>query len=237
MEEEIKESVEKFVSDQVSKWKRSMEEKRLPEAGILPVVTVSMQPGSRGRLVAEELARRVDYDYFHRDMIKEIALSARMSETLIESLEKNRLSGIDDFIASIVKKHYMHPDVYLIHLMKVVNAIARHGRAVIVGRGANFILPVDVRFSVRIVAPLEVRIHNVAETYAVSEEEAKQRVTWRQSRRTAFIRQSFNADINDPLNYDLMINTANMTVTCAVEAIIAALRACPGQERNVPLAG
>ena len=38
-------------------------------------------------------------------------------------------------------------------------------------------------------------------------EKAMKRVIGRESRRSAFIRKSYNADISDPENYDLTINT------------------------------
>ena len=107
--------------------------------------------------------------------------------------------------------------------MKVVCTIAEHGRAVIVGRGANFILPPEKRFSVRMVAPLDVRILNIARRFGVSAEEAKRRVIRRESRRSAFIRQSFNADISDPIYYDLTISTGNLSIESAVEAVIGAV--------------
>ena len=110
--------------------------------------------------------------------------------------------------------------------MKVVNTIARHGRAVIVGRGAKFILPPNVRFIIRFVAPLEVRIKNVAEAFGTSDEESKKRVLRRQSRRTAFIRQAYNEDIGHPINYDMVINSGNMSIECATEAVIAAVEDC-----------
>ena len=116
--------------------------------------------------------------------------------------------------------------IVLVHLMKVINTIARHGRAVIVGRGANFILSPADRFSVRVVAPLDLRVKNVAEAYGTSVDEAKKRVLVRQSRRTAFVRQAYNEDINDPLNYDMVVNTGNLSIECAAAAIIAAVREC-----------
>jgi cytidylate kinase len=219
-------AVEKFVQEQIKKWKAIQASRELEGRPRRPVVTISMQPGSRGSVVAEEVAQRLDYDLFNREMIKKIAQSSHMSETVIESIEKERRTGIDDFISSLVKRHYLHPDTYLNHLMRVVCAIANHGRAVIVGRGASFILPFELRFSVRIMAPLEFRIRNVAETFEVSPEEAKKRILWRQSRRTAYIRQSFNADINDPFNYEMMLNMENLTIDCAAEAIVAAVGKC-----------
>jgi cytidylate kinase len=110
------------------------------------------------------------------------------------------------------------------HLLKVVNTIADHGNAIIVGRGANFILPPDERFSVRVVAPLEIRIQNVVRAYKVPAEKARKRVIGRESRRSAFIRKSYNADIADPQNYDLTINTGRMRIESAVDAVIAAVK-------------
>jgi cytidylate kinase len=97
------------------------------------------------------------------------------------------------------------------HLMKVVGTIGKHGRAVVVGRGANFILPPEKRFSVRIVAPQAWRINNVAKELQT------------ESDRRAFIRKYFNADIADPTNYDLVINTATLNVDDAVKMISSAL--------------
>jgi cytidylate kinase len=110
------------------------------------------------------------------------------------------------------------------HLMKVVGTIGKHGHAVIVGRGANFILPPEKRFSVRIVAPQTWRIKNVSRNFDISQEDAKRRVMRTESDRRAFIRKYFNADIADPTNYDLIINTATLNVDDAAEVISTALR-------------
>ena len=107
--------------------------------------------------------------------------------------------------------------------MKVIHVIGKHGRAVIVGRGANFILPLQERFSVRVVAPLEVRVQNVTREYSVSENDAKRRILRRESRRRAFVRQSFHEDIADPLNYDLSLNTGKLSIKSAVNAVIGAI--------------
>ena len=77
----------------------------------------------------------------------------------------------------------------------------------------------------RIVAPLDGRIQNVASFFGVSVEEAKKRVIRRDSRRRAFIRQSFHADISDPIHYDLTINTGKMPIESAVEAVIGLVMA------------
>jgi len=227
--EKKKVSIEKFVKDQIKKWQRMYPAKDKKEEVRIPVITVSKEPGAGGNILAQKIAERLDLDIFNRDIIKGIAESAKISTSVIETLEKKRLSGVEDFISSLVNKHYLYPGLYLEYLMKVVCPIAEHGRAVIVGRGANFILPPEKRFSVRMVAPLDVRIQNIARRFGVSTEEAKRRVIRRESRRSAFIRQSFNADISNPINYDLTINTGNMSIEAAVEVVISAAMVTLGE--------
>jgi cytidylate kinase len=107
--------------------------------------------------------------------------------------------------------------------MNVIGTIGKHGRAVVVGRGANFILPPEQRFRARITASQKLRIENVAREFNLSPDEAKRRVIKTESNRKAFIRKYFNADIADPTNYDLVINTGTLSVANAVDVIGAAL--------------
>ena len=213
----------KFVKDQIKKWERLYPGKGKIEETRIPAITISKEPGAGGNILAQKISERLDLDLFNRDIIREIAESAKISASVIETLEKERLSGVEDFISSLVNKHYLYPGLYLEHLMKVVCTIAEHGRAVIVGRAANFILPPAKRFSVRMAAPLDVRIKNIVHRFGVSADEAKRRIIQRESRRSAFVRQSFNADISDPIHYDLTINTGNLSIESAVEAVIGAV--------------
>jgi cytidylate kinase len=216
-------SIEQFAKEQIVKWQSMVAEEDWKQKDRIPVITVSVEPGSGGTMIAQEVARRLGFDYFHKDIIEGIAKSAKIRTSVIETLEKERMSVMEDFIASLIKEQYLWPGIYLEHLLKIVSTIGKHGRAVIVGRGANFILPPDERFSVRMVAPLEIRIQNIARHYATSVKNAQRRVIRRESKRRAFIRQSFNADIADPNNYDLTINTGKIGTEPAVEAIIGAV--------------
>jgi cytidylate kinase len=216
-------SVEQFVQNQIKKWQTLYSSTDKKKKARLPVITVCMEPGAGGCLIAEQVANRMGLDFFHRDMIHKISESAHISTTIVESLEKERLSGMQDFIASIVKDQYIHPSIYLDHLMTVVGTIGKHGRAVVVGRGANFIIPAKDRFAVRVIAPIDVRIASVAQRFSVPTDAAKGRVLVRESRRQAFVRQSFNADICDPIHYDLILNTGNMSIETAVDSIVGAV--------------
>ena len=215
-------SVLKIVEEQVQKWQRLRVEPK-PETPVVSVVTLSREPGSGGRLVAAGIAERLRFDLFHQEVIHEMAKSAQVSTRLLESLDEKGVSMIEDWVQSAVQKKYLWPDEYLQHLLKVVGTIAKHGRAVIVGRGANFVLPEAGRFRVRVIAPAAFRAEKVAEQFDLSVDEARRRILKTESDRKAFVRKYFYADITDALNYDIVLNTASMEISDAVNAVCTIL--------------
>jgi cytidylate kinase len=156
-------------------------------------------------------------------VIHAMAKSAKVSAQLLETLDEKGLSVLEDWMAYLVDFRHMWPDQYLKHLMKVIGAIGRHGGAILIGRGANFILPPERRLSVRVIAPVEVRVANVVRNHHVSEAEARKRITKTDSQRRAFVRKYFNTSVADPLNYDVLVNTGSVSIDGAVEAIAALL--------------
>ena len=215
-------AVHQIVEEQMKRW-QMLHTKKVEEKAAVPSVTLSREPGSGGRIVAQKLAERLGFDVFYQEVLHEIANRAEVSKQMLATLDERGLSILEDWISSLVYDRHLRPDEYLKHLMSVVGTIGKHGRAVIVGRGANFILPPEHRFRVRITAPQRFRIQNVAREFNLPEDDAKRRIIKTESNRKAFIRKYFNADIADPNNYDLVINTANLSIDNVTDVIAAAL--------------
>ncbi len=215
-------SIEQIIDDQVKRWERMRSEEKREEIS-KPVVTFSREPGSGGGIIAKELADQLELEFFHREIIQKMAESASISERLLETLDEKGISLLDDWISTLVNVKHLWPDQYLRHLLRVVGAIGRHGGAVIVGRGTCFILPPEENFRVRVVAPLEKRVQNVARDFNVSYDEAKRRVLKTESDRRAFVRKYFHEDAADAVNYDLVLNTETLNIKAAVEAVKGAL--------------
>ena len=212
----------KIIDEQVQRWKIQHKEEPPEEVGV-PIVTISREPGSGGVIVAQRLSEKLGFEVFHQEVLHEMAKRAEISEQFLATLDERGLSVLEDWISSLVHQRHLWPDQYLRHLMNVIGTIGKHGRAVVIGRGANFILPPEQRFRVRVTAPQWVRIENVAREFDLSPAEAKRRVIKTESNRRAFIRKYFNADIADPTNYDLVINTETLQVDHAVNIIGAAM--------------
>ena len=214
-------AMHQLIEEQVGRWEILRKEKQADKT--LPVITLSREPGSGGKLVAKAVADRLGLDLFHQELINAMAQNADTTTRVIRTLDERGLSMIEDWVSAAISERHLWPDEVSRLLMRVIGAIGRHGKAIIVGRGANFVLPPGNRFRVRIIAPLELRVNRVAETYGVSKKEAKRHVLRTESDRRAFVRKYFHSDIGDPANYDLILNTGTLSVELAAAAICSAL--------------
>ena len=226
-------SVLQLIEAQARKWQMSRVVGKPAPAEHPSIITLSREPGSGGKLVAAGIADALGYDLFHQEMIHEMAKSADVSRRMLETLDEKGLTVLDEWIASLVDSRHLWPDRYLQHLMRVVGTIGKHGHAVMVGRGANFILPPERCFRLRIIAPRELRVKHVAKEFGVSSEVARRRVLRTESDRKAFIRKYFLADIADAQNYDMTLNTGTVGIEAAVAIAISARSGSWDKKRSV----
>ena len=115
--------------------------------------------------------------------------------------------------------------------MQVILSLANHGRAVIIGRGANFITNKKDGLHVRVTASLESRIERYANQQKVSFKEAKKKVESVDKERADYIKHHFQLDPADPHHYDIVINVEHLTNEQVAEMIIACLEAKFGTKR------
>lgn len=214
-------AIHQLIEEQVRRWE--LQKKETFEKKALPVITLSREPGSGGKLVAKAVADRLSLDLFHQQLITAMAEDAETSTRVIRTLDERGISMLEDWVSAAISDRHLWPDEYVQVMMRVIGTIGRHGKAIIVGRGANFVLPAHNRFRVRIIAPLDLRVNCVAETNGVDKKEAKKHVLRTESERRAFVRKYFHSDIRDPANYDMILNTETISVESAADAICSAV--------------
>jgi len=185
-------TVEQIIEEQAHRWQLTRSEARKEERR--PVIAMSRQPGALGDAVAQGLAKQLGLDLFDRELIHQMAESAQLSERVVSALDEKDRSLLTDWLTSLATDSYLSPYGYLYHLNRVVGAIARHGGAIILGRGAHLILRPGEGLRVLVVAPLEARIATMAAANGISEREAKQRIAAEEAARRAFLMKHFHAD-------------------------------------------
>ena len=209
-------SLDKRIEEQVKRWQT--DQKKKYKKPIRPVITISRLPGSMASELAGKLAKDLDIDLFDQEIVEKIAESADKSKRVVESLDEQDRSILEEWITALGEDH-MSAYEYLHALTNVVGAIGAHGHAIIVGRGASFILPKEVCLRVFVVAPLPVRIKNVMRKFNVSEKEASRQVMKLEAAAKAFIQKYFQVDLMDPTNFDLVINTHSIDIDLAARII------------------
>ena len=209
-------SLDKRIEEQVKRWQA--DQKKKYKKPIRPVITISRLPGAMASELAKKLSEDLDIDLFDQEIVEKIAESADKSKRVVESLDEQDRSILEEWITALGENH-MWSYENLQHLTNVVGTIGAHGHAIIVGRGASFILPKEVCLRVLVVAPLLVRIKNVMIKFKVSDKEASRQVMKLDAERKAFIQKYFQADMMDPTNYDFVINTHNIDVELAARII------------------
>lgn len=214
-------SVDKIVEEQIHQWQASRGAAKKEEPLKSSVITISRQPGSRGNEIAVKLARAFAYELFDREIIQQMARDSNISDKVLETLDEKGLNMLEDVIATIVEQRHLWPDQYMKHLMKIIGTIGRHGKAVIVGRGATFIIPREENIRLRFIASLENRIQKVAEDLNVSSEEARRQIYDVEARRRSFTRRYFYTNVDEPTHYDMIINTDDISDDQAVSMIQA----------------
>jgi cytidylate kinase len=113
---------------------------------------------------------------------------------------------------------------YLQVLESVVRELARSQPLVIYGRGSQFILKGYAGvLHVLVVAPLEVRVKRVMQDLELDHEAAKREIASYDKSLREFTKRYFKAELEDPVYYDLIINTEYLRFQDATSIIVDTL--------------
>jgi len=201
--------LEAIVDRQIKRWEL---EKRLPketeEAPVKPgpIITISRQRGSGGSIIAERLAELTGFSVINREIIDQISREIGTQKRLIESLDESVRSNFELWVDGLLRGHIVDSSDYVQKLVKIIGVITHHGKAIIVGRGANFIVGAKSGFHVRIIADYESRIKSLMDRRGYSQEQAKEDIENTDQQRKKFIKNHFSKDIDDPAVYDMILN-------------------------------
>lgn len=188
-----------------------------------PCLLLSRECGSLGDEVSRLAGERLGWQVFNREIVEEIARREHVRNQLVESVDEQVRSRWRDRLHATRQRAGIEPAAYLYHLHEIVLTLGHQGDVVIVGRGAQYVLPGGCAVRVRIVEPLQTRLLRVATVRNLPLDEARHFVLKREADRAEFIRRVFQQDTTSPLNYDLTLNTNELGLEAAVETVLAAL--------------
>jgi cytidylate kinase len=211
----------------------------------MAVVTIRGQLGSGASEVGRQIAELLKADYVDREVIAEVA--ARLNrdeqevlaketppsgllERIAEALEGSAPLGVGFEGAYLPAWEIPLDDArYFQTLESVVRELARKEPLVIQGRGSQFTLKNHPGiFRVQLVAPLEVRLKRVMEELKADPETAKQAMARFEGSSRKFVKRYFQVEVEDPVHYDLVVNTERLSFPAAASIVAHALSARGG---------
>ena len=189
-----------------------------------PCVALSRLRGAGGAALGRQVAEWLDYGFFDREIVEQIARDEGIQVRLVEGLDERVRGALDRYVVDAFQKRSFNESDYLRDLVRVVATLGRRGMAVIAGRGAAFILPPEQSLRVLVLAPFAVRVQRFAGSEGLSVHEAEARLRVEDEERSAFYRASFGVEQNDPELYDLAVNTGTLPIEAAARVVVDALR-------------
>lgn len=211
----------------------------------MPVITIRGQMGSGAPEIGKIVAKKLHIDYIDREIIAEIAANLEHKPTNVAKKEMPPVSFIER-IGEALSYSYptmtgpegIHVPVYLPaweipldderykkELELVIKKLAESQSIVIRGRGSQFILKdLPGAFHTLVVAPLEIRVKRIMEERKIAEENARKEIARFDGSLKAFTKKYFRTELENPVNYDIVVNTSDISYKDATDIIIKALQ-------------
>jgi len=179
----------------------------------MSVITFSTEPGSGGRNIAKNVAKKLGYQYVDREIIREAGKEYSVPEKKLEEVFTKNPGIIERFIED--------QRLYLTFIENIIIKFASRDNVVIAGSGGQYVLrDVSHVLKIRVIAPFSLRVKNIMEREGLDAKEAEERVGREDKNRMSRMHNLFKIDWNDPSLYDLLINTRNMTEESAAEMVV-----------------
>jgi cytidylate kinase len=200
-----------------------------------PDIIISRDPGSGGSVIAKKVARRLGWKLFDKELMLELSRKLSIPPETIEHVDEHTRSWLADMVHFLFNSNYVSDMRYVTALKKILLHAAKQGDMVILGRGANFIIPEEKCLRVRITASFKTRVESTyTYEHKTSREEAAAWVRHVQRNRDRFIRQYFGANPHNPWYYDLVISTDHLSLDQATDLVIQAyLAKFPDEKRRL----
>jgi hypothetical protein len=215
------------VEKQMRNWELAQAQRpRAPETKrpeVEDFIAISRMVGVDALGVGEILAKKLGWPVFDREILDLMAgddfdrrqIYASMDERDLHWSEEN-LRGFFD--TKFVKNDYFHK------LCETLLLLARKSPALFLGRGGDLLLPHDLGFRVRLVAPFERRVEWTAAMKGLPTAAARREVERLEAERESFYSRHFHVRIDDPLRFDMTINMDRFAPDQAAAAILAVRR-------------
>lgn len=183
----------------------------------MAIITISREMGSGGIPIVQQAAERLGYRLIDGEALEDIAPQYGLTREVLTQIDEKPPAFIEHLDRQI------ELGMHRIQLIVLEQALA--GNVIIYGRGGQDLLPdIDNVMRVRVIAPFDLRVERWAEREWIDPDLAHFLVRKSDQQRAGFIKYYHDRDWDNPIHYDLIINTAKLTEETAVELIVQGVK-------------
>ena len=191
------------------------------------IITISREFGSGGRSIGKQVAEKLGYAFYDRELVDEVAKRSGFAPEYIEEHGEyaNARNSLLFYLATAERYSHdnlsMHDQLYITQ-SKIIEELAEKGKCVIVGRCADYILAGrDNTINVFVYAPRETRVNRIMARRNLSEAEALKAITTSDKERGNHYFRYTDQKWGKAQNYDICINSALMGIEKTAEMLTA----------------
>lgn len=179
----------------------------------MKIITISREYGSGGRIIGQAMAKQLQYEFYDRSIILDIAKDLNLSEKEVYDLtEENKATFLQ-----LPFENYTGMDRHSVDVLRaqrqVLLQIAEQGKdCIIIGRSADAILRDDDPLKIFVYADTDTRIKNIRNVEPKYAGKTDKQI-YRDMKRIDSVRASYYELVSGDKwgrkeNYDLCINTS-----------------------------
>lgn len=195
-----------------------------PDHHMGPYIAVSRSAGAGAGTFAKRLGEALEWPVLGSEIVDLIAETFQLDGAMLHLLDDAKANWVRDVLGDLMPHQVINLDTYVHHLSKVMRLIALHGNVILLGRGAQFLLPGDRGIAIRLVAPIEERVGRVSATENIDHAAARRHIDEVDHRRAHFAEHYFGRDVDDPTLYDLVLNRSKLSEDELVETVLTLSR-------------
>ena len=201
----------------------------------MAAITISRQLGSGGATIARAVADELGFHLLDRELVDLIAQQLPASPEAAGMLDERAYGWATSIVVSVLQAlrgQSITPETYNYVAAHVIREAAERDDVVILGRAAQVVLGKRPgTFHVHVVASLEERTARIAARDHVDPAEARRRIRESDDERRRHVLSLGQRDWEDPLLYDLILNTDRLTPATSASVVTTAARLAGVLER------
>lgn len=187
-------------------------------------IALSRQAGARGMTIARRVGRQLGWQVYSQELIDYLAQEGPPHEQLLAEASPENVRWADDRLVEWRDNLPQEPTPSVIRLARLLWLLGAQGDAIIVGRGAGFLLPTETTLHVRIYASEAERVAYLGSLLRLPHDEAVREAHQRDAARADFLTACFGHHPDEPDTYDLLLNSARLGESVCADLIAQAVR-------------